>query len=39
LRGIHAEVPGPDDVLLAEDLLYVVVARESLKPLVKLLEN
>ena len=39
MRGIHAEVPGPDDVLLAEDLLYVVVARESLKPLVKLLEN
>ncbi|HSP41719.1 MAG TPA: Trk system potassium transporter TrkA [Luteolibacter sp.] len=39
LRGIHAEVPGPDNVLLAEDLLYVVVARESLKALVKLLET
>ncbi len=39
LRGIHAEVPGPDNVLLAGDLLYVVVARGSLKALVKLLET
>jgi trk system potassium uptake protein TrkA len=38
LRGIHAEVPGPDDVLLAGDHLYAVVARSALKSLVKLLE-
>jgi len=38
LRGIHAEVPGPEDVLLAGDHLYAVVAEKSLKPFVKLLE-
>lgn len=38
LRGIHAEVPGPDDVLLAGDHLYAVVARSALKFLIKLLE-
>lgn len=38
LRGIHAEVPGPDDVLLAGDHLYAVVARSALKSLIKLLE-
>ena len=39
LRGIHAEVPGPDNVLLAGDHLYAVVARKSLKPFVRLLET
>jgi trk system potassium uptake protein TrkA len=39
LRGIHAEVPGPDNVLLAGDHLYAVVARESLKSFVRLLET
>jgi trk system potassium uptake protein len=38
LRGIHAEVPGPQEVLLAGDHLYAVVAKESLKSLVRLLE-
>lgn len=38
LRGIHAEVPGPDDVLFAGDHLYAVVAHESLKPFTRLLE-
>lgn len=38
LRGIHAEVPGPDDVLLAGDHLYAVVAHDSLKAFVRLLE-
>ena len=39
LRGIHAEVPGPDDVLLAGDHLYAVVAEEALKPFVRQLED
>ncbi|RPJ35314.1 MAG: Trk system potassium transporter TrkA [Verrucomicrobiaceae bacterium] len=39
LRGIHAEVPGPDDVLLAGDHLYAVVAQGALKAMVKLLEE
>ncbi len=39
LRGIHAEVPGPDDVLMAGDHLYAVVAEESLKGFVRLLEE
>jgi trk system potassium uptake protein len=38
VRGIHADVPGPDDVLLAGDHLYAVVARKSRKAFVKLLE-
>ena len=38
VRGIHANVPGPDDVLLAGDHLYIVVAHTALKALVKLLE-
>jgi trk system potassium uptake protein len=38
LRGIRAEVPGPDEVLFAGDHLYAMVARESLKPFVRLLE-
>jgi trk system potassium uptake protein TrkA len=39
LRGIHAEVPGPDAVLLAGDHLYAVVAQGALKSFVKLLEE
>lgn len=38
LRGIHADVPGRDDVILAEDHVYAVVAHDALKPFVKLLE-
>jgi trk system potassium uptake protein TrkA len=38
LRGIHAEVPGPDDVLLAGDHLYAVVSHDSLKAFVRQLE-
>jgi trk system potassium uptake protein len=38
VRATHAEMPGPDAVLLAEDYLYVVVAHGSLKSLVRLLE-
>ncbi len=37
LRGVHADVPGPDDVLLAGDHLYAVVAQTALKPFAKLL--
>ena len=39
LRGIHAEVPGPEEVLLAGDHLYAVVARDARKGFVKLLEE
>ena len=38
VRGLHAEVPGPETVLLADDYMYLMVARGSLKGLVKLLE-
>ncbi len=37
LRGTHAEVPGPDDYLQADDHVYVVVAPKARKALVKLL--
>ncbi|MCB1129680.1 MAG: Trk system potassium transporter TrkA [Verrucomicrobiae bacterium] len=37
LRGIHADVPGPDTVLLADDHIYAVVADASLKPFLRLL--
>lgn len=37
LRGVHADVPGPDDVLLAGDHLYAVVSQTALKPFIKLL--
>lgn len=36
-RGLHAEVPGRDDILEAGDILYAMVGRKSLKPFVKLL--
>lgn len=39
LRGIHADVPGPDEVLLAGDHLYAVVTDAAIKPFVKLLED
>jgi trk system potassium uptake protein len=39
LRGIHAEVPGADTVLMAGDHLYAVVAHDSLKAFVRLLEE
>ncbi len=37
LRGVHAEVPGPDEVLLAGDHVYAVVAQPAMKSFVKLL--
>lgn len=37
LRGIHAELPGPDEVLLAGDHIYAVVANEARKGFAKLL--
>lgn len=39
VRGIHADVPGSEAVLLPGDHLYVMAARGSLKGLVKLLES
>jgi trk system potassium uptake protein TrkA len=39
LRGIHADVPGPDEVLMAGDHLYAVVAHEARKPFIQLLEG
>lgn len=39
LRGVHAEVPGPDDVLLAGDHLYAAVSQSSIKAFVKLLAD
>ena len=38
VRGVHAEVPGPDDLLLAGDHLYAMVASKVRKAFVKLLE-
>ncbi len=38
LRGIHAGVPGPDEVLLAGDHIYAMVAADARKAFVKLLE-
>ncbi|MGJ8632282.1 MAG: Trk system potassium transporter TrkA [Luteolibacter sp.] len=38
LRGLHAEVPGPDEVLLGDDHLYAVVAKDAKKAFLKLLE-
>jgi trk system potassium uptake protein TrkA len=37
LRGLHAEVPGPDEVLLGGDHLYAMVSRDALKRFLKLL--
>lgn len=38
MRGIHAGVPGPDDVLLAGDHVYAVVSQDARKAFVRLLE-
>ena len=38
LRGIHAAVPAPDDVLLAGDHLYAMVAGDARKAFCKLLD-
>ncbi len=38
LRGIHAEVPGPDVVLMAGDHVHAVVAPDARKAFLKLLE-
>lgn len=37
-RGIHAQVPGADEVLMAGDHLFAVVAAASMKPFARLLE-
>ncbi|MFM2198565.1 MAG: hypothetical protein RLZZ505_1997 [Verrucomicrobiota bacterium] len=37
LRGLHAEVPGPEDVLLGGDHIYAMVSRDVLKRFLKLL--
>lgn len=37
LRGLHAEVPGSDDVLLGGDHIYAMVSRDVLKRFLKLL--
>lgn len=37
LRGLHAEVPGPDEVLLGGDHLYAMVSKDALKRFLKLL--
>ena len=39
LRGIHAQVPGADEVLLAGDHLFAVIASGSMKPFTRLLES
>ncbi len=36
-RGLHAEVPGPNDVLLGGDHIYAMVSRDALKRFLKLL--
>jgi trk system potassium uptake protein len=38
LRGIHAEVPGPDVVLMAGDHIHAVVSGDARKAFLKLLE-
>ncbi len=38
LRGLHAEVPGPDEVLLGGDHLYAMVSKEAKKRFLRLLE-
>jgi trk system potassium uptake protein TrkA len=39
LRGIHADVPGPNEVIMAGDHLYAVVAHEAKKAFIRLLEG
>lgn len=38
LRGLQADVPGPDEVLLGGDHLYAMVSRDCRKAFIKLLE-
>ncbi len=38
LRGLHADVPGPDEVLLGGDHLYAMVSKDARKSFLKLLE-
>ncbi len=38
LRGLHADVPGPEEVLLAGDHLYATVAKDARKAFFKLLD-
>lgn len=37
MHGTHADVPGPDDVVQADDHVYAVVSGKARKPFVKLL--
>ncbi len=37
LRGLHADVPGPDEVLLGDDHLYAMVSKVAKKEFLKLL--
>lgn len=39
LRELHAEVPGPDEVLIGGDHLYAMVAKDARKKFLKLLED
>jgi trk system potassium uptake protein TrkA len=39
LRGLHAEVPGPDEVLLGDDHLYAMVSKDAKKAFLKLIED
>lgn len=39
LRGLHAGVPGPEEVLLGGDHLYAIVSKEAKKAFFKLLEG
>jgi trk system potassium uptake protein TrkA len=38
LRGLHAEVPGPEEVLIGGDHLYAMVSKQARKAFLKLLE-
>lgn len=39
MRGIHAQVPGANEVLMAGDHVFAMVANESVKSFIRLLEN
>jgi len=38
MKGIHATVPGPNDVVEAEDTIYAMVTKKALKPFLKLVK-
>lgn len=38
MKGIHAMVPGPNDVMEAEDTIYAMVTKKALKPFLKLVK-